>query len=173
MENKLKKGDVYHFQWNEEEYQKDAYINHCFERVLVVRDVKVYNDKTKKYESKVRLVDTYWGISGDGRKFTLEEANKKGTLVYYCNLNDLEPIEKYYLDDYADTDLFTISKQHACVESCIFWFKKKGAKKNPEKKIRVLQEKVNDREREISHAISDIKYISAQIKQLEIKGFKE
>jgi len=73
--------------------------------------------------------------------FTLEKAQERGTLKYYCNLDDLEKIEKYETDEYDDEDLFRLSDQHACVERCIYWYKENRCKEKPAKKDRGFKRK--------------------------------
>lgn len=175
---KLKIGDVYNFNWNAEEYNKQSWqgsLRHCFEGLLVVMEGHVYNNKTSKYDKKIMLVDTFWGINREenNQRFTLEEAQKRGTLNYYCNLNEIEKVEKYHLDNYDDNDLFRLHDQHACVDSCVYWYKKKGAKKSPQKKIKVLQEKINKEKSDIEYSVRHIESMSAEIKELEIKGFEQ
>lgn len=173
---KLKIGDVYEFRWNTEEYDKQSWkgaLNHCFEGLLVVMEASRYNSKTQKYDKEIMLVDTFWGINreSDNERFTLEEAQKKGKLEFYCNLNDIEKVERHYLDNYDDEDLFRLHDQHACTESCIYWYKKKGAKRSPTKKIRVLREKINKEKSSIEYSVRNIESMSAEIKKLEISGF--
>lgn len=172
---KLRIGDVYHFQWNEDEYQKNYDPNWSFERTLIVMKYPRWSEEKNKYDSTIKLVDTYWGINriGSNKSFTLEEIQKRGTLTFYCNLDDIEAINSYQTDEYDDEDLFRLSDQHACSESCIHWFKKKGALKSPKKKISVLQDEIRDEKSKIESAIGRIERKSAEIKQLEIEGFKE
>lgn len=174
---KLKIGDVYHFQWNQKEYDKTSWkgsLQHCFEGLLIVMNYPKWNDKTEKYEDKLMLIDTYWGVNrvDNNKAFTLDEAEEKGTLTYYVNLNEIEKVEKYNLDEYDDNDLFRLSDQHACSESCIYWYKKIGAVKSPEKKIGVLREKIIKEKSKIESSVRSIEMMSTEIKQLEIKGFE-
>ena len=162
---KLKIGDVYRFFYNEEQRKKEGYpgaLQHCFEGLLVA----------KKSGEEIILVDTFWGINDSGNKtFTLKDATSKGTLTYYCNLEDIEKIKKYELEDYQDVDLFSISTQHACDESCIYYYKRKGAVKSPSKKIEVLNRKISEEKHNIDWSIRKIEKLSSEIRQLEIKGF--
>jgi len=62
----LKKGDVYHFNWSKDEYDKQSYggsLSHCFEGLLIVMDVGMWKEDKKKYKNELRLVDTYWGVN--------------------------------------------------------------------------------------------------------------
>jgi hypothetical protein len=172
---KLKIGDVYHFQWNTEEYKKTHDVNWCFERTLVVMKYPRWKEELNKYEYDVKLVDTYWGINrtDTNKSFTLDEIQKRGTLTYYCNLDEIEAINSYLTDEYDDEDLFRLSDQHACSDSCVYHFKKKGAKKSPMKKISILQDSIRDEKEKIVSAIGRIERMSAEIKQLQIEGFRE
>lgn len=167
MENKieLKIGDVYRFHFNEEQIKKESYngaLQNCFEGLLVA----------KSLGSEIILVDTFWGINDSSNKtFTLEDAIKKGTLTYYCNLEDIEKIKKYELEDYEDIDLFSLSTQHACDERCIYYYKRKGAIKSPRKKIEVLNKKITEEKHNIDWSVRKIEQLSSEIKTLEIKGF--
>lgn len=175
---KLKIGDVYNFNWNQSEYDKQAWggaLSHCFEGLLVVMEVHRYNQNTKKYAKEIMLVDTFWGINreADNKRFTLEEAQQKGSLEFYCNLNDIEKVERYYLDEYEDEDLFRLHYQHSCVEGCVYWYKNKKAKKSPRKKIEVLKRKIAVEKSSIDSSVRNIESMSSEIKKLEIEGFKE
>ncbi len=175
---KLKIGDVYLFQWNQEQWDKQSYngsLNHCFEGLLVVMEGHTWNRETEKYDKGLMLIDTYWGVNREenNKRFSLKEAQEKGSLEYYCNLNEIEEIKNYNLDDYADEDLFRLHDQHACVERCVYWYKKRGAKKSPQKKIEVLRGKINKEKSSIEYSVRSIECMSAEIKKLEINGFEE
>jgi len=174
--NKLKIGDVYNFNWNTEEYNKQSWggsLSHCFEGLLVVMEYPEWNEEKDKYENELKLVDTFWGVNrtSDNKSFTLEEAQKRGVLTFYCNLNDIEGIEKYNLDKYDDKDLFALHDQHSCVESCIHWYKKKGAKQSPAKRISVIDEEIIKAKKDIEYNIRQIENLSGERKKLEISGF--
>jgi hypothetical protein len=139
----IKAGDIYRFRYSVAERERMRFTaDHCFEGLLHVRELN----------GELRLVDTYWGIGGDGRMFTLQDAERKGTLTFYCNLHDVEPIKEYEQVYYADEDLFTVSEQHACVPRRVHWFKRKGAERNADKMLRVLGEQVRECQQTIASA---------------------
>ena len=120
----MKRNDVYKFQYKKETL--DAYPNwnfrHCFEGLLVVIENK---------NGSITLGDTFWEFNGTGsygKKFTPEEAEKVGILTYYCNLDDLKEISKHDIKYYNDKDLFRITRQHGCSDSCVRHFISKDAK---------------------------------------------
>lgn len=151
-------GDIYRFCYNAAERERLGFsANHCFEGYLHARELA----------GGLMLVDTYWGFNGDGRAFTPAEAGKKGTLTFYCNLNDVEPIKDYEQVYYSDADLFTVSEQHACVPRCVHWFTRKGAVRNAEKMLRVISERIANAERKIKYATDDIQQFTEKRQQVE------
>lgn len=155
MKNKIKVKDVYSFRYNQSERDRLGYsANHCFESTLVAREVG----------GQMMLVDTFWGINGDGRSFTPTDAKKLGTLTFYVNLSDLEPIKEYEREYYDDEDLFRISEQHACVPSCIHHFKRKGAERSNKKMLSVINEKIREEKKKIDYAVDALQRL-AQTKQ--------
>jgi len=157
----LKVGDIFHSSWKERVWgdQKD----HCFEGLFII----MQDEEGEKW-----FVDTFWGVNRwDNKKWKFTETNELFKLNFYVNLNDLEKVEHYSLDDYSDEDLFTLHDQHACVKSCIYHFKRKGAIKNPQKKISKLQEEINEEKRKVEWAVRNIESKSAEIKKLELQGF--
>lgn len=174
---KLRKGDVYHFQWSREEYNNEKWggaLRHCFEGLLNVMDYPFMNEKTKKYEDKLMLVDTFWGVNriDNNKRFTLEEIQKRGTLTYYCNTNELEKVESYNLDEYKDEDLFQLHDQHSCVDSCVYWYKRKGAKKSPDKKIATLEQKIQEKRSKLESLVGSIQCDTREIEKVKYEGLK-
>jgi len=173
---KLKIGDIYHFGYKPEvidDIEKKWYrghTTHCFEGLLVVMKSHKWNDDKRKYDEVVMLVDTFWGINREdnNKRFTLEEALKLGNLEYYCNLDEIEKIEKYDLDKYDNKDLFRLHDQHSCSE---YWYKKIGAVKSPVKRISVIDKEINKAKSEIEYRVRTIESLSAERKKLEINGF--
>jgi hypothetical protein len=150
-------GDVFRFRYNREQSEKLGFsATHCFEGTLHAR----------QNGDRLILVDTYWGISGDGRMFTLEEAERKGTLTFYCNLNDVERIDRHDQVYYADDDLFTVSEQHACVPRCVHWFKRKGAVRNAEKMLRVISERIEKNKHDIDSANGNLDRLAQLERQI-------
>lgn len=126
-----KDGDVFGFAYNQAEYEKTRGDLHwCFDGQLVWNGAKFY--------------DTYWGLTRgavDGRGFTLAEAEAQGILHFVCNLNDVEKIQDYEYELYAEGDAFNLSHQHAC---CRYYVKRKGARKSVDKMRAALDRKVKD-----------------------------
>lgn len=175
---KLKLGDVYTFSWNSEEYDKQLWqgsLSHCFEGLLVVMNYPIYQESSNSYKDELRLVDTFWGVNSisNNKSFTLEEAQKKGNLSFYCNLFEIEPVKNCDLDKYDDDDIYRLHDQHSCVESCNYYYIKKGAKKSPKKRISVIDAKINTLESDIAYKIREIKFLSAERQKIEISGLKE
>lgn len=144
----IRAGDFYRFRYNESERKRLGFsANHCFEGTLYA---VVKGDE-------IMLVDTYWGIgSTGGRAFTQHRAEQQGTLTFYFNINDTEPIKEHETVYYADADVFAVSEQHACVPRCVHYFKRKGAERNQEKMLTVIDGRIKDRQREIDSAKSSL-----------------
>ena len=171
---KLKLGDVYNFVWKKEEYDKQSWrgsLDHCFEGLLVVMNYPQWNEKKDKYEDEIRLVDTFWGINitDNNKSFTLKEAQEKGNLEFYCNLNDIEKVEKYDLDKYDDNDLFMLHDQHYCSK---YYYKRKGAKKSPTKRISVIEKEIKGIKDNIEYEIRQIEWLSTEKENIKIKGLE-
>lgn len=132
----LKEKDVYQARWKERSWgdQKD----HCFEGLLVV---------LRDHTDKLLLVDSFWGVGKMdeyNKKYTLEDAKKHFDLTYYCNLDEIEPVGSYDLNYYANEDVIFLHDQHACVESCKYYYIKKGATRNRDKMIETLNKKIEE-----------------------------
>lgn len=155
----MKANDIYKFQYNAAERERLSFsADHCFEGTLRARPFE---------DGSYLLIDTYWGIEGNGRSFTPEEAELKGTLTFYCNLDDVEPIKDYEQAYYADDDLFTVSEQHACVPRCVHWFKRKGAVRNADKMLRVIAQREDDAHRQAESAADNLIRLDALRRQIQ------
>jgi len=154
----MKLKDVYIAQWKEREWgdQKD----HCFEGLLVVMETKI----------GLMLVDTYWGINSldqYNQRYTIEQAQEKFDLKFYCNLDD---IEKIYEDDqkyYNDNDIIFLHTQHACVNFCKYYYIKKGSQRNKEKMISTIKMKIEKANNQISWAQRDLEEYLNKLSQVE------
>jgi hypothetical protein len=105
----LREGDVFDFTYSPETWERAKLglghgdLHWCFDGQLVVRNG--------------RLLDTYWGgftPYGDGRSFTLAEAQAQGTLTFVCNLDDVRLVTADELRHYDEADCFNLSHQHSC-----------------------------------------------------------
>lgn len=177
MKIKLKKGDVYEFRWSAEEREKEVYggaLRHCFESLLVVMQGSFYDRDSDEYKDELRLVDTFWGVNrrDTNTVFTLKDAERRGNLTFYCNLDEIEKIKQYEIDEYEDKDLFRLHDQHACSESCVYWYKKIGAKKSPEKKIKAIENRMTERISTIKHNEYGIKMDKEEIEEIKKEGLK-
>lgn len=151
----IKENDVFHFR--PKDYGEFA--NWCRENLFVAM---------KDDDGKLWLVDTYWGIKRwDNKKYTFTEANKLGRLEYYCNLDDIEKIGKEKLDYYAKEDTYMLHDQHACVESCKYYFVRKGAKRNKQTMLDELDSRIQEAKREIDWNTRKVEEYSAKRQQVE------
>lgn len=152
----IQEGDVFHFHPND----YSEFSNWCRENLFIAR---------KDQDGKIWLVDTYWGLAGgsDSKRYSFTEANKLGKLEYYCNLNEIEQKDSSIKDYYDDEDIFVLHDQHACVESCRYYFLKKGAVKSKEKMLSVINEKIDKKEREINYLVSDLQRDSVKKSEIE------
>jgi len=137
----IKENDFFHFRTTKVD-------SHCFEGLLMAM----------KYENgEIYLADTFWGIGNtSGKTFTIAQAEEKGELKFYCNLNDIEPISDVEANYYNDKDIFLLSRQHACVESCRYYYKRKGAQRSKEKMLQTITEKIDSAEREAKWLLNDV-----------------
>lgn len=146
MKNSIKEGDIYKLHL----YPKDGCIDyHCFEGLLIAKLDK---------NNQILLHDMYWNINGTGefhKIFTPEKAEMSGKLEYYCNINDIEPIEPYETCYYDDKDIFLLTEQHACVPSCKHYFKSKNATRSKDKMLSVLNNRISNICLEIAYLLQE------------------
>jgi len=155
----MRADDIYRFRYNGAESERLGFsANHCFEGLLRARPFE---------NGEYLLIDTYWGIEGQGRSFTPKEAEAKGTLTFYCNLEDVEPIKEYEQAYFADDDLFTVSEQHACVPRCVHWFKRRGAMRNADKMLQVISGRIAENERNARFATDNLAKLASLREQVE------
>lgn len=159
----LRINDVYSFRWNADYVKKSGRsdLNHCFDGQFIVK---------QRDGGELYFMDTYWASKYDGfthwsdsRSYSLEEALENGTLEYICNLDEVEEIQKYEMNYYADADLFDLSYQHYCYG---FYVRKKGAVRSPEKMRAVILEKISENEGKIRFAQSDINGLRERLEKL-------
>lgn len=134
----IKLNDVYKFRYNEK-YLKELFEPYwCFDGQLIVKQNK---------NGELYLQDTYWGFNGGECKvFTLKQVLERGELTFICNLDEVEECKEYDLKYYDDNDLFDLSYQHGRYK---LYFKRKEAKKSPEKMRNVIEIKIETAEHEI------------------------
>ena len=159
----IKEGDVFKFHYSQE-YRAEAekkwysgYLSHCFEGILIARST----------DTGLRLVDTFWGIGGDGKSFSEKDAREIGELTFYVNLDEIEKINERDTEYYDDKDIFRISNQHACVPSCVQYFKRKGAVKSATKMLEVINEKMRDKRKDIQYAIDSLERMAVEKAKIE------
>jgi len=142
--------NIYNARWKEREWgdQKD----HCFEGLLMAME-----DKNRE----IWLVDSYWGVGNwDNNKFRIKDAENNFNLTYYCNLDEIEKIQKHQSEYYKPEDVFVLHDQHACVEGCRYYYKKIGAEHNKETMLTVLEKRIEEEKHNIDwakRAIDDYK----------------
>lgn len=140
-------GNIYLFRYNDAERERLGYsATHCFEGILHARNIN----------GSIELVDTFWGLYGDGCSYTEEEARQKGTLTYYVNLSEIEPIGEHECVYYDSKDLYRISEQHACVPRCVFHYKRKGAERSINKMLSVVNARILEKRRDVEIAIDKL-----------------
>jgi len=153
----IKEKDVFHF--HPKEYSEIA--NWCRENLFIAK---------KDDKGKIYFYDTYWGLGcgGDSHTYTFAEANELGKLEYYCNLNEVEVIGQHKIEYFDEKDIFRLHDQHACVESCNYYFVRKGAKRSKEKMLQVLNEKLEKAKHEIEWQVARVDEYSAKKKEVEL-----
>jgi len=160
---KISEGDVYLFRYSpKKEHGWDGRY-HCFEGYLVAI----------KEDDEIVFYDTYWGINDkSGRRFKITEieleVSKGGAFDYFFNFKDVTLIESWEAKHYDDKDIFRVSRQKACSDGCIYYYKKNGSERSQETMLQCVREKIKEEERNIDHAISNIK--SLTIKKHEIEN---
>jgi len=144
----IKLNDVYRFRYNDE-YNSNGKDNYwCFDGQLVVK---------KGREDILILQDTYW--SSDSKTFLLEEALKKGSLEFICNMEDVVKCQENDRKYYKPEDVFDLSCQHHYRKAI---YRSKKAKKD----LSIMQESLEDM---ISEAKWEIKYAQNSLDRLQEK----
>lgn len=151
----LKLNDVYKFYYNDEWSKKKTDPYWCFDGQLIVKPDS---------NGRLYLKDTYWGGSCEDKVFTLKQALERGELTFICNLDEIEPCEKYNLNYYDDEDIFDLSSQHHCYEK---YYIKKGAKKSAAKLERIINEKIKNSEYEIEWNEREIKNLNESLSKVK------
>jgi len=148
----IKENDVFHFRYPPQGQQGFDSRTHCFEGLLVAR---------KDKEGGLFLQDTYWGLTDNGGKsFLLNEAQKQGTLTFYCNLDEIEVIPPYDRKYYDDADIFVLHSQNACVPSCKYYYKRKGAGRSKSQMLETVNKQIKDAKRKAQSLIEDVSRFS-------------
>lgn len=140
---------------------------HCFEGLGVV----VENSKGEKF-----IQDTFWQIGhyrSDEKNFTVEDIGVVIDVEYYVNLDDIEPIDHYHTKYYSDDDLFRITRQHGCTEGCIHRYKRKGAKRSPEKMKSYIQQQIKDAEWQYESAKRDLERYKEKLESFDSQNIDE
>lgn len=160
----LKENDVYKLMPNE----RGEIANWCRENLLIVR---------KGEGEGLYFVDTYWSIddlgrssSTHGKVYTLEEAQERGKLEFYCNLDDIESTKEHKTDYYDDKDVFLLTEQHGIIKN---WYLRKGAQKSKEKILSVLDRKINHADERIDSLKNEISWWYKQREKAESGNLDE
>lgn len=158
---KIKKNDVYRFSYSPKKEQGWDSRTHCFEGYLVAREVG----------DDLKLIDTYWGVYGDGRILSREkidqEVKKGGSFEFYFNLDEVEKIEEYEEKYFDSKDIVRISEQHACVPRCVFYFKKIGAVRSKHRMLEEIDEQIRQKTHTIEFQTSMIQRLKETREKVE------
>jgi hypothetical protein len=156
----LKIGDVFYFEYKPEIREENLYLDHCFDGQLVVHE---------NSNKELVLVDTYWGSSNNHR-FTLQEAEEKGTLTFRFNLSDVEDIGNDCEEYYDEKDIFDFSHQHHCYKR---WVLRNGAKRSKEVMLKSINKKINDVRLDIDSAVRQIELLTERKVKIEAGDLKQ
>lgn len=144
------------------EFRKGPFdLCHCFEGLAMAK---------KGSDDKIRLYDTYWGIGyTTGKSFSREDVGVKIEIKHYCDFKKITSIAKDETKYYNDRDIIRLTRQHACVSSCIAYYIKKGARKSKSKILSSLRKIILDAECEIGYKTREIKKAKENIDRV-MKG---
>ena len=160
--NDIKERDVYRFHYTPTEQSKRFMPDHCFDGQLVA--FLWDSDRT----DSIRLQDSYWLYQfkpgGSGKIFTPEQAAQQGTLQFVCNLDDVDIVNKYDTQYYADGDVFNLSYQHGCYP---YFAVRKGAKRNAEKMLVVLAQQEQEQRSNLSNAANALQRIASARQRIQ------
>lgn len=162
LTQEIKVDDVFHVRYTASYRQerKNSDLSHCFEGLAIAT----------KGDRGIVLIDTYWGLRGGtySKIFTLEDIGKKIEIEFYCNLDDITRIHQLEIKYYSDEDIIFLHDQHACMDSCKYYYTKKGAIRNKEKILQMIEEDILEAEKEIRYASSRIADRKKLISEIEV-----
>jgi hypothetical protein len=160
----IKENDVYTWRYTKEHVEKLRFMSdlyHCKERLAVVK---------KGNDGVLTFYDTFWGVGRtDNYWFSLEDVGVKYEIEYYCNLDEIEkqPQHKEIKKYYKDEDIFMLHDQHACVQSCVYYYLKKGAEKSKDKMLNIVKNQIKEIENKIEWSKGDLKRANETLQKLE------
>ena len=141
----MKENDVYKWWYNNT--RKDTFMMyHCKERLAVVK---------KDNNGKLYLADTYWGIENNtGAVFYPD--NSEIDIEYYTNLDEIE-IENCCPERYYNKkEIFVLTRQHGCCNSCVYKYIRKGAKRDKKVMEKYIKDSITVLESGIRYELSAI-----------------
>ena len=136
----MKENDVYKWRY------KNNKSMHCREGLAVVK---------KDKDGKLYLTDTFWSV-GDNSGYIFYPDNPKIDLECYTNLDEIElsgdDADKYY----NEKDVFVLTRQHGCCNSCVYKYIRKGAKRSKEVMEKYIKDSITELENNIRYELSKI-----------------
>lgn len=117
--------------------------------------------KTKNGEK--RFLDTYWGIGGDGKNYSLNEILKLGEISLYCNLDNLKRVSKDEQQNYEESARYYISEQHGCTTH---YFVRKDAGVSLSTMIQNARKALNEAEKEAEYAVRQVAWQAQELQKL-------
>lgn len=157
---KMRDGDIYRWRYNEATLKVMNHGNNGGTTYWCCSNIAIWD------EEKGRLVDTYWGNTGDSRGWDKEGIKEKLELEFVANMNDLISVgSRAEFNNYDDSDCIDIS--HANMSRGGLYIKK-TAKPSIEKKRRVLlahieheNYKIEIHKRELERLVKDLEELTA------------
>ena len=129
---------------------------HCKERLAVV----------KKGPRGFYLADTYWGI-GDSSGTIFYPDDTEIDIEYYTNLDEIELFcvcpEKYY----NKKDIFILTRQHGCYDSCVYKYIRKGAKRDKKVMEKHIKNSIAELENKIQYKLRAIETKKELLEKLD------
>ena len=147
----VKENDVYSFRYKDTSEMFEPY--HCFDGTL----------KCVKTRSGLMFIDQYWS-GNDGRTFTIDEAFKKGTMEFLCNLDEVKEINKADAKYYDESDVIHL-RIHAGYRDRFFI--KEGIEKSAKKMISYCNRKISDAKSNIEMSYREIERYAEKITEIE------
>lgn len=152
---KIKINDVFSFRYNEEtrkEHFGDIY--HCFDGILVAK---------QRDDGTLYLQDTYWSGS-DSRVIYIEDIDKKGTIEFLCNLDEMESIEDSEMVYFNDEDIVRLGIHKGYQTRILI---KKGTPRSKEKMSQSIKDKILENQRGIEWNQRCIETLNEKLEKLE------
>ena len=151
----MKVNDIYKWRYTDEYLKGKFAPYHCKERLAIVGKLKT---------GDFYLSDLYWASD----RFGFYPDDKNIVIEYYCNMDELKKCpESNPFNYYNVKDIYTITSQHGCCNSCVHHYIKKDTKKDKDVIKNAILRSVNEKKHKIEYIESDIRRLERYLIEID------